>query len=352
MSRIDNNQHKNKANGYVTEGTSVMLIVDELIHQKSEFYLNGVDFNCVSPNQAALYLKSNRYDAVMILYGENFPNEPLIRELRPWVMQESIPMLLYSQVQSSSAKELALKFDFDDYHYGKINGDLRKKIEIIIKSKKQKAYDLKQFEKERNFTDLWKRTFDILVAGSALIVLLPVLLVVAIIIKLETSGPVFYISKRAGKNYRVFNFIKFRSMYQDADARLNSVSSANQYGEGIFIKIKDDPRVTPFGKILRKTSLDELPQLINVVKGDMSIVGNRPLPLYEARQLTKDKAARRFLAPAGVTGLWQVTKRGKEDMSDDERINLDIEYARKHSLWYDLKLIFNTIPAMIQKEAV
>jgi lipopolysaccharide/colanic/teichoic acid biosynthesis glycosyltransferase len=106
------------------------------------------------------------------------------------------------------------------------------------------------------------------------------------------------------------------------------------------------------GSILRKTSLDELPQLINVLKGDMSIVGNRPLPLYEARQLTKDEYAARFLAPAGITGLWQVTKRGKDDMSNEERIQLDINYALKNSFIDDLSLLSKTIPAMIQKEKV
>jgi lipopolysaccharide/colanic/teichoic acid biosynthesis glycosyltransferase len=130
----------------------------------------------------------------------------------------------------------------------------------------------------------------------------------------------------------------------------------NQYSEdpsgSVFFKFKNDPRVTGLGRFLRGTSLDELPQLINVLKGDMSLVGNRPLPLYEAERLTNDQIAWRFLAPAGISGLWQVTKRGKEKMSEEERIHLDIQYAMNNSFVYDLKILVNTIPALLQKEKV
>ncbi len=115
----------------------------------------------------------------------------------------------------------------------------------------------------------------------------------------------------------------------------------------------NDPRITKVGRILRNTSIDELPQFINVLKGDMSIVGNRPLPLYEAELLTSDQWAKRFLAPAGITGLWQVTKRGGANvMSADERKQLDIEYAENYSFWYDIKILLKTIPAMLQHENV
>jgi len=141
-------------------------------------------------------------------------------------------------------------------------------------------------------------------------------------------------------------------MKNKADAQLKELLSQNQYGSGSFVKIKSDPRVTSMGKFLRKTSIDEIPQLFNVIKGDMCLVGNRPLPLYEAVTMTKDKVSRRFLAPSGITGLWQIQKRGKADMSEDERIDLDIQYANKYSLLYDLKLLINTIPVLIQKETV
>ena len=125
-----------------------------------------------------------------------------------------------------------------------------------------------------------------------------------------------------------------------------------------FIKIADDPRITRVGKFIRNTSIDELPQLINVIKGDMSIVGNRPLPVYESELLTRGHASKRFLAPAGITGLWQVELRGRGgNMSEEERMKLDNEYAdhfigNKYSFWYDLRLIGRTIPAMFQKNTV
>ena len=203
-----------------------------------------------------------------------------------------------------------------------------------------------------------KRILDIAVSISGLIIFSPILLVIALLIKLESKGAIIYASKRAGTAYQIFNFYKFRTMYANADKHLANLKHLNQYNftdeksKNTFVKIQNDPRVTKIGRFLRMTSLDELPQLINVLKGDMSLVGNRPLPLYEAQQLTCDGWARRFLAPAGITGLWQVSKRGKKEMSVSERIALDVEYAQNYSFWNDLKIIFQTIPAMLQKETV
>ena len=118
------------------------------------------------------------------------------------------------------------------------------------------------------------------------------------------------------------------------------------------MKFEKDPRVTRVGRFLRKTSIDEIPQLINVLRGDMSLVGNRPLPLYEAEQLTRDNTVQRFDAPAGITGLWQVTKRGKANMSTEERIALDNQYAEDHSFMMDMKIILKTFPALLQSEKV
>jgi lipopolysaccharide/colanic/teichoic acid biosynthesis glycosyltransferase len=250
-------------------------------------------------------------------------------------------------------------------------------------------------------TPLPKRMFDIFFASMALLCLSPILLIVIILMKLESRGPVFYYSLRVGTGYRIFKFYKFRSMFVNADKRLKELQHLNQYGaakgdddadnkpflcddcraEGVkcrrplysdkntwcekqyminkklqagsaFFKLKNDPRVTKVGHFIRNTSIDELPQLWNVMKGDMSIVGNRPLPLYEAEKLTTDKYATRFLAPAGITGLWQVEKRGKGEMSEEERLMLDNKYALNHSFWYDIKLILKTIPALLQKENV
>ncbi|RDV16854.1 sugar transferase [Pontibacter diazotrophicus] len=246
-----------------------------------------------------------------------------------------------------------------------------------------------------------KRLFDIVFSLIALICLSPLFLIVALLIKMESKGPVFYYSYRVGTGYRIFKFWKFRSMRQDADQLLDSIKELNQYqsssgqtytlqksicdtcaaagkgcqnelvdmkgqmicekqfqqarklqGGSAFIKIANDPRVTRIGLFLRNTSIDELPQLFNVLRGDMSIVGNRPLPLYEAEKITTDRFAARFIAPAGITGLWQVSKRGKKDMSEDERKALDIEYAQTCSLSKDLQIILKTVPALFQKENV
>ncbi|MEY2903308.1 MAG: hypothetical protein RLY89_2414 [Bacteroidota bacterium] len=254
-------------------------------------------------------------------------------------------------------------------------------------------------------TPLVKRVFDIFFAGLALLLLSPFLLLIMILIRLESSGPIFYYALRVGTGYHIFKFYKFRSMYFDADKRLKDLKHLNQYnagklstktgkqafsyeflcedcknagtkcqypiysdtlhmcekeyvsmrknsGESTFIKIKNDPRMTRIGKFIRKTSIDELPQLWNVIIGDMSIVGNRPLPLYEAEKLTTDKYALRFMAPAGITGLWQVEKRGHGKMSEEERLLLDNIYAKNHSFFNDIMLILRTIPALFQKENV
>lgn len=247
---------------------------------------------------------------------------------------------------------------------------------------------------------MWKRTFDIVFSIAAILLLLPFLLVIALLIRLESKGPIIYKSKRVGSNYEIFDFLKFRSMYNDADKRLKEFMNLNQYqeveeeggydyfnstqiplsgrvGEGFFvsddeviseeeflrdkasrqtnnfIKCENDPRITKVGRFLRKFSVDELPQLINILKGDMSFVGNRPLPLYEAEQLTSDKYIDRFLGPAGLTGLWQVEKRGDSGrLSPEERKQLDIYYANNYNFWMDLKIVCRTLTAFIQKENV
>ena len=146
-------------------------------------------------------------------------------------------------------------------------------------------------------------------------------------------------------------------MIPDADKLVDELAELNMYDNenkemSAFFKVKNDPRVTKIGAFLRNTSLDELPQLFNVLIGDMSIVGNRPLPLYEAAVLTTDQWAERFMAPAGITGLWQVTKRGNAEMSTEERILLDIDYARNHSLKGDFMIILKTPTALFQKSNV
>lgn len=202
-----------------------------------------------------------------------------------------------------------------------------------------------------------KRSFDILMAFTGITLTMPLMLIIALIIKIDSKGPVFYFAKRAGKGFKIFNFYKFRTMIVDADQKIKELAEdLNQYETQekgpLFIKLNNDPRITKFGRFLRNSSLDELPQLFNVLKGDMSIVGNRPLPLYEASTLTTAEWAERFMAPAGITGLWQISKRGKKEMSNEERIQLDIEYARNRNLLTDFKILIKTPAALLQNADV
>lgn len=218
-----------------------------------------------------------------------------------------------------------------------------------------RRYTAKQIKTGKKIFSL-KRLLDIALAALALLILLPVFLLIAIGIKLTSKGPVFYTQPRAGQGFRIFDFYKFRTMVVDADKKIEALAHLNQYsanGAGpLFFKLTNDPRITKFGAFLRNTSLDELPQLFNVLKGDMSLVGNRPLPLYEAATLTTNEFVERFMAPAGITGLWQVKKRGKAEMSIEERINLDILYARRSNFLYDLRIMASTPAALWQKTNV
>lgn len=275
----------------------------------------------------------------------------------------SIPLVVRTTDWTEETKREILRHGADDCLPTEINsGELACWIKFLKESKMMLRTDAtspapSDVVDNFNISPL-KRLFDITVSATALIFLSPIMLVIAAVIKLDSKGPIFYISKRAGSGYKVFNFLKFRTMKTGADADLAKLKHLNQYANGadngasIFVKLSNDPRVTRVGKFLRNTSLDELPQLINVLKGDMSIVGNRPLPLYEAKQLTKDQCAMRFMAAAGITGLWQVTKRGKKEISDEERIALDVEYARSNSFQNDILLIVKTLPALTQEVAV
>ena len=203
---------------------------------------------------------------------------------------------------------------------------------------------------------LLRSLLDRVLAVLALIFLSPLMLLVALIVKLDSPGPIFYSQLRVGEGRRttsgqyrgkVFALMKFRTMRADADRRLREVMASNEYGNAPFVKIKDDPRITRVGGFLRASSLDELPQLFNVVKGDMGLVGNRPLPLYEAEQLDDDWQRIRFNAPAGITGLWQIS--GRSDLSAEERIVLDNYYALTRSLWSDVRILLVTIPVLLAR---
>ena len=293
--------------------------------------------------------------------------------------------------------------------------ELNKKIqfisdrESILFDDERPKYHILKFK-----IPVWKRMFDIVFSIFAIIILSPVFILTAIAIRIESKGPILFKSKRVGTNYAIFDFLKFRSMYVDAEQRLKELSKDhNQYtthdqedhktilaplgdqaeqamfdmgmesemmisdeeimlvgddfvvaesdfskqkeeeNNNAFVKIENDPRVTKVGAFIRKYSIDELPQLFNILKGDMSVVGNRPLPLYEAEKLTVDQSIDRFMAPAGLTGLWQVEERGKGGaMSAEERKQLDITYGQTYSFMLDMKIIFRTLFAFKQAENV
>lgn len=323
-----------------------------------------------------------------------------------------IPFILVSKIFSPEVYKKAVLASLTDYYTSDqlTVETLVNRVEYVLGyQKRKKGVQVEKPSKVSYRMPVSKRLFDITVASLVLLVLSPLLIIISLAIIIESRGKIYYSAKRVGRN--VFGFYKLRSMRTGADQMLKKLATENnQYGAAniqteidftipcprcsqlakgetcspimyidnhqicdywyqhqkkelneqkpAFVKIKDDPRVTRVGKFIRNTSIDELPQLINVIKGDMSIVGNRPLPVYEAEMLTVDDLSKRFLAPAGITGLWQVELRGKGgNMSEQERKNLDNEYADhfkdgKYSFWYDMGLILRTIPALFQKSSV
>jgi lipopolysaccharide/colanic/teichoic acid biosynthesis glycosyltransferase len=337
--------------------------------------------------------------------------------LYDWIRAQSeydaIPFVLLIKEFNAETYKKAFKKQIDDFYVPSVTNpkDILNRIDFLCKYKEPvKTKELPKVTSVEYKMPLSKRLFDIFVASSVLLVASPFLLLIIAAIRLESKGKVYYISKRVGR--KTFDFYKLRSMRTGSDELLKKLAEEkNQYkkeetksadnpldipcpkcselpeGESCsplmyldnhkicdywfnvqkreaaknnstFVKIVDDPRITKVGKFIRNTSIDELPQLINVLKGDMSIVGNRPLPVYEAELLTADDLSKRFLAPPGITGLWQVELRGKGGkMSEDERMRLDNEYADhfegdNYSFWYDIKLILRTIPALLQSDTV
>ena len=343
--------------------------------------------------------RTSKYN--IVLYQQGNINEDIVRitNFRKKFYQGYV--ILITPGLSKEDSIAYLKCGINDTATPDITADeLQHKINLIKKRQDLLYANDRKKQVVKHFKlPLWKRVFDIAFSGIALIVLSPIFILTALAIRLESRGPIIYKSKRVGSNYNIFDFLKFRSMYTDADKRLKELSAQNQYkeettetlhtqeisqddlgnlmigDEGVmlisddfiipeaefanlrnteqsnaFVKIEKDPRVTKVGHFIRKFSLDELPQLINIFKGDMSVVGNRPLPLYEAELLTNDDSIDRFMAPAGLTGLWQVEKRGDSGkLSAQERKELDIRYGKEFSFWYDIKIIFRTFTAFIQK---
>jgi exopolysaccharide biosynthesis polyprenyl glycosylphosphotransferase len=191
-----------------------------------------------------------------------------------------------------------------------------------------------------------KRCIDIVVSGLLLILLFPLFFTVAICIRISSKGDAFFIQDRIGLNKRVFKLYKFRTMVQNAEKIQKSIENMNEFSGPAF-KIKDDPRVTKIGKFLRSTSIDELPQLINVFKGDMSLVGPRPLPIRDYNFFEINSHRRRFSVPPGITCLWQVN--GRNDIPFEKWMELDMEYIDKWNLFLDFRILFKTIPAVLKR---
>jgi len=190
-----------------------------------------------------------------------------------------------------------------------------------------------------------KRAFDIVVSSAIVVLGAPVWLVLALAVKLGSPGPVFYRDRRVGLGEREFGMFKFRSMYVDAAERQPALETANE-ASGPLFKIKDDPRVTGVGRVLRRYSLDELPQLLNVLRGEMSLVGPRPLPLRDFVQL-EDWHRKRYLVLPGMTGLWQVS--GRIELTFDDLVRLDFYYLENWSIWLDISILAKTLPAVIAR---
>jgi len=192
-----------------------------------------------------------------------------------------------------------------------------------------------------------KRVLDIAISCFLLLIFSPTLVVVAVVIKLTSAGPVFFLQERIGLNKRRFRVYKFRTMVSDAEKLMKKLEAMNEVSGPVF-KIKNDPRITKIGRFLRRSSIDELPQLLNVLKGDMSLVGPRPLPVRDYEGFSEDWQRRRFSVKPGITCLWQVN--GRSGISFDEWMLLDLQYMDEWSLWLDFKILAKTVPAVLKGE--
>ena len=353
----------------------------------------------------------------IVFFERNVRNEDITAITYLRKKCRNVYIILITDNMSTEERDIYMKCGINDTIVrGATVTELNKKIQFIsdreniLFDDQAPKYRILKFQ-----IPVWKRLFDIIFSGLAIILLSPIFIITALAIRIESPGPILFKSKRVGTNYTIFDFLKFRSMYIDAEDRLKELSKDhNQYAESneeqenktitaplgdqaeqdmidagmesmmmigdeeimlvgddfvmaesdfnkqkkaenenAFVKIENDPRITKVGQFIRKYSIDELPQLFNILKGDMSIVGNRPLPLYEAEKLTVDTSIDRFMAPAGLTGLWQVEERGKGgNMSAEERKQLDIRYGQTYNFMLDMKIIFRTLTAFVQKENV
>jgi exopolysaccharide biosynthesis polyprenyl glycosylphosphotransferase len=248
----------------------------------------------------------------------------------------AVPRSMLSDIQAiidacgEEGVRLNFMADLYDFHAQRIRLDLVNDIPLL---------GFEPVAREENLL-VAKRIFDILATLIALPVLLPVFLVTAICIKLESPGPVLFIQERIGLHKRRFKMYKFRSMVVDAEARIREIEHLNE-ADGPNFKIKNDPRMTRIGSFIRKTSIDELPQFFNVLLGDMSLVGPRPMSIRDVALFDRGLQRKRFSVKPGLTCLWQIS--GRSDLSFDDWLRLDLEYIQTWSFWLDIRILFNTV---------
>ncbi len=286
-------------------------------------------------------------DLQKYILGEQKDFERILQERKPdlvFIVSDSMNMDKYAAIHDICDKyNVKLKMVSPYVRYILNNSKIRDVSGVTL------VYETWRSRHTRLNTAL-KRSFDILFTLVAGIVLLPLGIVIALLIKLTSPGPVFFLQKRSlYQGGEEFDFIKFRTMYQDAEARKKELLHKNETNGALF-KIKNDPRVTPVGKFLRKYSLDEIPQFINVLKGEMSIIGPRPLPVNDFNNIEEgcmkyEWYKKRGGAKPGISGLWQVS--GRSNLSFEEMLFLDLYYVENQSVFFDLEIIFETIPVVL-----
>ena len=221
---------------------------------------------------------------------------------------------------------------------------IKEELQVQVEEKEYQIFHVRG----NKFYHFMKRLEDICASFLAIVILSIPMLIIGLIVKLTSKGPMIYVSKRVGKDGKVFNFYKFRSMRENAEEELKLLLEHNEIEGGVIFKMKEDPRITKFGKFLRKTSLDELPQLFNILKGDMSLVGPRPCTVREY-ELYSERDKLTLKVPQGLTGEWQV--RGRCNTSFEEMVDMDLDYIQnKRGFWYDIGLIFKTVGVVFGKK--
>lgn len=232
---------------------------------------------------------------------------------------------------------------------GHVKSQRAKEIERLLQMGKKRSnlrmqLKISAWEWTVSFAKFLKSLLDVIISLVMLLILSPILAITAILIYLNDPGPIFYVANRVGLNGAYFGFIKFRSMYVDADKMKDQLLERNESKGGVIFKMKNDPRVTPIGRFIRRFSIDELPQLINVLKGDMSLVGPRPPLPREVMEYTLEDRKRLHVKP-GITCLWQI--KGRSEIPFQEQVQLDLEYIRSQGLKNDLIILLKTIPAVL-----